>query len=435
MGGNNGEVLNIDDLKGTVTRLVDGMDAATIRSLARELISQDGFSETLVHSYPRFVNLGIQIARAMVESLEQLPVDKSTELLAQALGGVDGKELGETINSLSRLLIALHRTKPGLMAESKVGVVSDAVGVVDFGKLREALTFHYRSRLSMLEGKVDHVVGFPLGLANLLNVVPPLVNDLLRIAGKTLGYMKFPDELLANATFTLLADIDMHELGQVLNAAAELVIALSHGDWVLGSGGEPFLKKVLNNLVDELAAGVDGPRLKEAALALGGNGKVIGEVFSEYIFETDQRILAFHNSLLVAVNALARTAAGFSEKLIELPPGVVARMAEDVENNFQAEELGKTINALAVLLNRMCEDHPDLVREIAKRLLSTLARHSSPPISTYRWMRQPRRRRSTRASGAFSSGWRPRRSAGPPIRAWPPSTVSPVRSQTWWRPG
>ena len=184
--------------------------------------------------------------------------------------------------------------------------------------------------------------------------------------------MKFPDELLASALFTLVQDIDMHEVGQVLNAAAELVIALSHGDWILGSGGEPILKKVLNNIVDELAAGVDGPRLKEAALALGGDGKVIGEVFSENMFEDDQPRWRSWVHLLITVNALLRSAAGFFEKLSELPPETVARLAEGLEDDLQAEELGRTINASALILNRISENHPDLVREIAERLLSTL---------------------------------------------------------------
>ena len=372
LAGDNGEILNVSDMKGALARLMDSMDAAKTKSIAKELISQDGFSETLVYGYPRAINLGIQIARTMVESLEQLPADRSADMLAQALKGVDGKEVGETINSLSRLLIAVHQAKPGLMAESRVSVISDAVGAVDFGKLRVALTAHYHSRMSMLEGKVDHVVGFPLGLANLLNVVPPLVNDLLRILAKALEYMKFPDELLTSALFTLVQDVDMNEVGRMLNAASELVIALSHGDWILGSGGKPMLKKVLDDTAGKLAAAVDGPQLKEAALALGGDGKVIGEVFSEHMFKDERTTLAFMGFILTTVNSLLRSTAGVFEKLSELPPETLARLAEGLEDDLQAEELGRAINAAALILNRISESNPDLVRHAAGRLLSAL---------------------------------------------------------------
>lgn len=372
MGGNNAEIVSVDEVRGAITRLIDSIDAAEAQSIAEELISRDGFSETLVNGYPRAINLGIQIARAMVESLEQLPADRSAEMLAEAIEGVNGKELGETINALSRLLIAVHDARPGLMAESRVGVVADTVGVVDFGKLRKALTAHYQSRMAVLEGKVDYVVGSPLALANLLNVLPSLINDLLRILGKALTHMKFPDELLANALFTLLQDIDMNELGQVVNATAELVIALSHGDLIMGIGAEPYLKEVLSNMGSELAGAVDGPRLKEVALALGSYGKVIGGMLSEYIFESDQHVLAFNNAILVAVNALVRTVAEFVDKLGDLPDDAVARMSEGLEDNFQAEELGRALNALAVLLKRMSQENPDLVAEIIKRLLSSI---------------------------------------------------------------
>ncbi|GEM_PF-1869417 len=372
MGGNGREAINIDDLKGTVVRLVEGMDEAAIRSMASELVAQDGFSETLISGYPRFLNLGVQVVRALVESLEQMPVDRSAEMLAQAFGGVDGRELGEAINSLSRLLIAVHQARPGLMAESRVGVISDVADTVDFGKLRVALTAHYHSRMSMLEGKVDHVVGFPLGLANLLNVVPPLVNDLLRILAKTLEYMKFPDELLASALFTLVQDVDMNEVGRMLNAASALVIAHSHGDWILGSGGKPMLKKVLDDAAGKLSAAVDGPQLKEAALALGGDGKVIGEVFSEHMFKDERTTLAFMGVILTTVNSLLRSTAGVFEKVSMLPPETLARLAEGLEDDLQAEELGRAVNAAALILSRISESNPDLVRHAAARLLSAL---------------------------------------------------------------
>lgn len=372
LGGSNEEVLNIAEMKGTITRLVEGMDEAAIKSIASELVSNEGFSETLISGYPRFLNLGIQIARALVESLEQKPADESAELLSQALGGVEGKELGEAINSLSRLLIAVHQARPGLMAESRVGVISDVADTVDFGKLRVALTAHCHSRMSMLEGKVDNVVGFPLGLANLLNVVPPVVNDLLRIIAKALQYMKFPDELLASALFTLVRDIDIHEAGDVLNAVAELVIALSHGDLILGSGGKPMLKKVLDDTVDKLTAAVNGPQLKEAALALGGDGKVIGEVFSERMFKDERTTLAFMGIVLATLNALLRSTTGLFEKLIKLPPEALARLAEGLEDDLRADELGRVINAAALILNRISESNPDLVRHAAGRLLSAL---------------------------------------------------------------
>jgi len=372
VGGNGREAINIDDLKETVVRLVEGMDEAAIRSMASELVAQDGFSETLINGYPRFLNLGVQVVRALVESLEQMPVDRSAEMLAQALGGVEGRELGEAINSLSRLLIAVHQARPGLMAESRVGVISDAADTVDFGKLRVALTAHYHSRMSMLEGTVDHVVGFPLGLANLLNVVPPLVNDLLRILAKALEYMKLPDELLASALFTLVQDVDMNEVGRMLNAASALLIALSHGDWILGGGGKPMLKKVLDDSVDKLSAAVDGPQLKEAALALGGDGKVIGEVFSERMFKDERTTLAFMGFVLTTVNSLLRSTAGVFEKLSELPPETLARLAEGLEDDLQAEELGRAVNAAALILNRISESNPDLVRQASGRLLSAL---------------------------------------------------------------
>lgn len=234
----------------------------------------------LVESYPRLMNMAVQAVKAAAESLEQLPAGESAEVLARALGGVDGRQLGEAVNAVSRLLIAVHQARPGLLAESRVGVVAGVVEVVDFGKLRVALTEQCHSSLSVLEGKLDQVAGSPLALANLLNVAPQVANDLLRIAAKALGYLKFPDEVLASALFTLLRDIDMSALADLLNGATALVVALSRGDRLLGGVNEPYFKQVLDEMVDEVAAGVDPALLQEAGQALGSDLKVVGEVAS-----------------------------------------------------------------------------------------------------------------------------------------------------------
>ena len=373
LDGNNGDTLTLGDVKHALTNVIEGMDHVRAKSMARELIAEDQeFSETMIRGFPRVVNFSVQLLKALAESLDRLSVDRSSEMLAGALRQVDGVEIGQVINALSRFLIKLHEAKPGLIADSRVALISDAVGEVDFGKLRKAATEHYHSKLLVLEGKVDKVVGFPLGLANLLNVVPPLLNDLLRILAKTLTHLKFPDELLANALFTLVGDIDMREAGQVLNAAADLVIALSHGDQILGNESEPLLKEVLIRLGRELSANVNAGMLKEAALALGKDGKVIGEVFSEYVFSTDARTLSFLNALLVPINGVVKMLGETVVKIAELPDGVIAQMAEGMEENFEAEEVGRLFNSLTTLFNRMAAKNPDMVSEMLKRVITPL---------------------------------------------------------------
>lgn len=262
-------------------------------------------ARALIESYPFLVNQVVQVVKATAESLEQLPADESAEMLAEAFRGVDGKKLGEAVNAVSQLLIAVHQASPGLLAQSRVGVISDAAAAVDFGQLRVALTEHCHSCMAVLEGKVDSVVGSPLALANLLNVVPQIANDLIRITAKALGYMKLPDELLASALFTLVRDIDMREVADAVNAASGLVVALSRGDRILGGVNEPFFKKVLSEMMDEAAAGIDGDLLKEAGLALGSDLKVIGEVVSERVsIDTD-------------AEKLERTVQGLVDRLVE----------------------------------------------------------------------------------------------------------------------
>ena len=116
----------------------------------------------------------------------------------------------------------------------------------DFGKIRVGLSAHLEGRREELRGEAG--LFNPVAISNLLGVVPPLANYALRVLTRTLQALNLPAEILANAVFQLLEDVDMAEVGGLVDALATFVSALHRGNLVLGRD-EPRFKEVLGREV------------------------------------------------------------------------------------------------------------------------------------------------------------------------------------------
>ncbi|MDY6795565.1 MAG: hypothetical protein SWK76_09865 [Actinomycetota bacterium] len=88
------------------------------------------------------------------DSIEGMPVEQSMEMLSGSVARIDGRELGEAANPLLSVPIRLYEENPELLTREKMGVISEAVDTLDFGKLRKALMY----RLQASQGYVSDEV-------------------------------------------------------------------------------------------------------------------------------------------------------------------------------------------------------------------------------------------------------------------------------------
>jgi hypothetical protein len=201
--------------------------------------------------------------------------------------------------------------------------------------------------------------------------LPSLINLLLRVLTRNLQALNLPPEILANAIFQLLEDIDQVELSGVVNALAEVINALHRGNLLLGRD-EPRFKEVAARVSKGLVDNVDGEQLKQALLALGEDGRVIGGVVSGYLLATPESTAQVVKAVHTAINAALRAVAENGAKLAELPPQVISDLAEDFEQRFEGRELGRILNNQMLLYNKLCRENPDFLAEILKRVLSAV---------------------------------------------------------------
>jgi hypothetical protein len=361
-----------------------GINPENARELVKAALWEDvAFSMSIMGASPGLIN---SLAEALVELGVQL--NNFTEDILKDFMVQLGRDIDvETIKSIpaayapmaNKLLLEDREALDGLIAG--LGSLAEDMAraaertwrkiwnTADFGKVRVGISEHLETRRAELEGVPE--IFNPIAISNLLGVIPSLANLILRSLTRTLQALDLPGEILANGLFQLLEDIEMQELGGLVNALTGFANNLHRGNLLLGRD-EPRLKAVFERVSGNLIDNVDGERFKEMLVAIKEDGAVIGEVISGYLFATPESTVQVVRALYLAIGAALRSVAGTYERFLELPPHALAGIMDAYEEALDVREIGRIANNHATLFNRICEVRPDWVGDSLGKILASL---------------------------------------------------------------
>ncbi len=361
------ELLRTPGFKEMVLSHLREVDPQDARELVRTVIWEDvGFSMGVLGASPKLVNsaaaalleLALQLKSFTGEILRQFlrqlisELDQDTiKALPQAWASLLEEVLLEDPAALDSLIAAL-----GGLAESILRGAGSAVRLAavraDMGRIRQGVTDHFERRREVLS--LDAGIYDPVIVSNLLGMVPPFLNYLLRALARLLRRLDLPPEILAHAVFQLLEDVDRREVAHLVNAFSDFVNSLHRGNLLLG-GEEPRFKEVLRGISRDLVELVDGERLKKALIALGEDGKVISEVVSEHLFATPERTAALGRVLGSALLKGLGIATSMADRLARLTPEALEELIPSSLRASYPEELARLFNSCSLLLRRLWE--------------------------------------------------------------------------------
>lgn len=285
--------------------------------------------------------------------------------------GIDPVVLGHLITSLFEWLGRSAGKDPEMIRlsqERKSRFFEETIRAADFGKIRSAITRQAKVNHPVTESVVTAIVSDPVIFANLINILPPLLNNLLKGTANALARIDFPPEILASAVFNLLGDLEAEELGEIVNNLSRLINNLHEGSAVLGRE-EPRFRPVLQSFLEKALQSVDETQAARALLALGEDLEVVLCVAADTAAEKPELLEKMFSALLLGFNANLRGFTYLLEQLNELPPHLYSHVAQELDKK-DFNEIGKLINNLLKLTNRILAENPFLV----ENALATLYR-------------------------------------------------------------
>ncbi len=357
---------------------------ASASELVKAAMWEDvAFTMSVLGASPKMVNWLVEALIELGVQLNNFTLDILRDFLVKLGQDLDIEKLRELPGAyaplVNELLLDDREALDGLIAG--IGSLAEEMmqvgerawrkiwNTADFGKIRVGLTAHLEGRREELRGDAD--LFNPVAISNLLGVVPPLANFTLRVMTRALQALNLPAEILANAVFQLLEDIDMAETGGLVNALAGFVNALHRGNLVLGRD-EPRFKEVLGRVSRDLVDNVDGEAFKDMLISLKEDGAVIGAVLSDYMYATPEATVQVVKGVYLAIGAGLRATAELGRRFSELPDETIGAIIDAYEEAVDMREVARIINYGGAYMNKVFEARPGELARHTGRMLAGL---------------------------------------------------------------
>lgn len=363
------ELLKSPDAKDRVIANLEYLEPEKARELARVLLwSDSAFSFGLLGQLPRGFNFATAFLDELGRQLQKVPPELLREFAAEMGRNIDTASIMGLPRAYAPLLSSIGLTAgddPGenlLNREKKIRYIEDKLRTADFGKIRHRVTRHAEELYPLLESIVATIVSDPVIFANLINILPPLLNNLLKGTAGALKQVDYPPEILASSIFNLVDDIEAEELGAIINQLSRLINGLHEGSAILG-GSEPRFRRVLQSFLEKAARGVDEKEAARALLALGEDLEVILCTAADTAVQKPELLAELFSALLQGSSAALRGFAYLLDQLYELPPQLFTDFTREIATG-DFKESAKLLNSLVCLSNRILAENPSLLEKV-----------------------------------------------------------------------
>lgn len=367
-----GSTRSVEEIALDLRSMLRGIDEVDPGELADRLFQGDGeFLAEALDAFPATVNSLVRLFRAFVEGMEGLPPERSAEMMAGSVSGIDGAGIGEALNSLSRLMIKVYENDPTPLSAEKMGVASEAVEAVDFGKLRKALTYKARADFDYRFRQVDLLGDQPVAIINLFNVVPEYINGFLELLTRVFTILVLPSEAMTFALFKILEEIDWQELSRTVNAGSKFVNLLHKGDLILGDGGTR-IPSVASQIAGDLALEIDWEEVLGAYVALREYKDAVFAVAAVELMGDGVRLERLTDAAAAVTVSKLRGYSLIAEEVESMPEESIRVVTRGIAESLDARELGSTINSSLAAFNRISGSDPDYLESILSEALSQI---------------------------------------------------------------
>lgn len=329
-------------------------------------------AQDILNALRRLKIARLRLLRELSWFVDELPQEERADLLETVFEVVDGSSMAESANSMARLFMTLREERPELASELFPDIEA-FFGEVDFGKMRKAVNVLLDYWAALACKSFDMVSDNPVVIANLIGMLPAVVNSLVKVLSHSLGKLDLPPEILASSLFNLLLELDAGEIGRTMTSASKMVNDLHEGNIVLGRD-EPRFKAVLGEFVERVLETTDAEEVSGAAVALGEDLETAAGSMMDLLNRSPDLLVIGVSTWVSLYNIVVRTASGVLGELGRLPGDVLSRMGEEIETKLDTGEAGRAVNSMLALTGSFMEANPELLRRVVADALGTVDR-------------------------------------------------------------
>lgn len=283
-------------------------------------------------------------------------------------GAVRGAEAGERLNDYARSIMGSSMGSG--LSENRSAEIADFFRVVDFGKFRVAVNKVLAERSDEAAAAVEHVLYDPVITANIVGVLAPAVNALLKVMKAVFDNIEMPPEIMTSAIINITKAIDMDLLSNDLNELAKLIVDIHNGSYILG-GTEPRSRAVLDELLRDLFEKLDFDALFMAFAAMGDGVEIAIGVLVDIIARDPRLINFFCKTGVGIINTVLRTLSTSLVSAYAWPDEIFAEIGKE-GRRLNTDEAARVLEAFVAFAQRSREANPGMHEEAYRRALESI---------------------------------------------------------------
>lgn len=304
-----------------------------------------------------------------VKEAKELSVEERVALLKQSFAGHDGKSMAENTNQFSIAMMAAHKESPDLASES-FPAIEAAFADIDFGKLREAVIAMLDYGTAIASKSLEEMLDNPVVVANIVGMLPAMVNSLLDIVSALLDNLELPPEILASALFNVLTAVDAEKLGHVLTEVSKQVNLLHAGNYILG-GDEPRARAVTKDIANRLLEALDVDVFVDMLIALGEDAEVVAAALVALFSRDPALVDALARASVGLTNIVARILSSMMSEAADWPAEALMVLGKE-GRVLDAAEFGRVIDSFVTYALRLRDANPGLHRDLYVKFLQAV---------------------------------------------------------------
>jgi hypothetical protein len=363
---------SVENLNKAVERLVEVTGDEEITGFSEELFGKDSdFTEKLLALIPQLFNAYFLLSQGLAGALSDMDEDKRREAFIALQSGLKGELVGEAINASCRTMIQINEENPRVFAEGSIDFFNQILDSLDSGVLRKGIVAYADSETLLMEEVIDKVMPDAVFLANVMGIIPPIINDLLRLLARAFSSLEMPPEILASAIFNTLSDVDTEQLGSVINGLTAVVKDLHEGNLLLGRD-EPRFKAVFTHLAEDLLAHVDKEQAALAVVALAEDTETMFAATGDLLYKDPELLNLFTAASLASLHAIMRGMTDAFARLAQLPDASMAALTTEIAESLEPQNAAKLLNAILAFRLRLLENKPDIPARFVDDFMAAL---------------------------------------------------------------
>jgi hypothetical protein len=324
-------------------------------SLELALSGDPGLTREAIESSYMVEMACFQVIKVFCEYLDGLSPEERSAVLERHIQAFDGSAVAAATNAWSALAMKVHEERPDLV-EATFPAIDSIFKDTDFGKGREALSGLLDYFTKYMTYAIEVMMENPVVIANIVGIIPPLVNSMIKIVSVGLEKTNLPPEILASALFNTLTALDAEELGRVMTTMSRMIVDLHAGNYILGHD-EPRLRAVFTDFMKRVLDNVDNVATTGALVAVAEDAEVIAGVLVELTARDPEMVVLMAKAAASVHNIIARIIANGLSETAAWPDELLVRVGEEMRAT-DTVEVGRAIDSAVTFALRLHETNP-----------------------------------------------------------------------------